>query len=233
MPRRARVLHIFKIYRPMFTGEGVFLERCSVFMQALAPEVEHDLLVTTTPQPAEPQPVCSTLSRIQYLTKRPVSNLRRELLLVWWFIRNLHRYRTVHVRVHADWYFLTYILCKLAGRRLVLSATLEDSVPVHVTRYRSCASPDCQPAVPAVRRLCLDQSETAGGNLRGRAAGKMPSGAVRHHLPGDRSQPSARNPGSARHPGGCARPDLRWRIVQAEGSDAAGPRVSGSAAASA
>ncbi|HST74484.1 MAG TPA: glycosyltransferase [Acetobacteraceae bacterium] len=141
MPPRARVLHIFKIYRPRFTGEGVFLERHSPFMQILAPEVEHDLLVTTTPEPTEPQPVCSALSRIQYLTKRPVGNLRREWLLVWWFIRNLHRYHTVHVRVHADWYFLTYILCKLAGRRLVLSATLQDSVPVHVASYRAVLRP--------------------------------------------------------------------------------------------
>jgi glycosyltransferase involved in cell wall biosynthesis len=141
MPPRARVLHINKLYRPMFTGEGVFLERCSVFMQMWAPGIEHDLLVTTTPEPIEPQPVCSALSRIHYLTKRPVGNLRHELLLVWWFICNLHRYRTVHVHVHADWYFLTYILCKLTGRRLVLSATLEDSVPVHVTRYRAVLRP--------------------------------------------------------------------------------------------
>ncbi len=141
MPPRARVLHIFKVYRPTFTGEGVFLERHSPFMQILAPEVEHDLLVTTTPEPAEPQPVCSALSRIQYLTKRPVGNLHREVLLVWWFIRNLRRYRTVHVRVHADWYFLTYILCKLTGRRLVLSATLEDSVPVHIKIYRPVLRP--------------------------------------------------------------------------------------------
>lgn len=136
MARRARVLHVLKIYRPMFTGEGVFLERCSTVMQVLAPEVEHDLLVTHTTEPDRAPPVCSTLRNIYYLSRRPIGELSRELRLVWWFILNIHRYQTVHVRVHADWYFLTYLLAKLLGRRLVLSATLEDSVPVNVSQYR-------------------------------------------------------------------------------------------------
>ena len=141
LPRRARVLHLFKIYRPMFTGEGVFLERCSRYMRTLAPHVEHDLLVINMPQPAQPQPVCSTLDRISWLSRGPMSEWRREIVLVWWFITNLHRYDTVHVRVHSDWYFLVYILTKLAGKRLILSATLDDSVPMWISRYRARLRP--------------------------------------------------------------------------------------------
>ena len=130
-----RVLHVLKYYRPQFTGEGVFLERSSAVMQELARGVTHELLVTHTPRPTAPA-WCATLARVVFLTARPVGNLRREVLLCWWFLRHLHRYEAVHFRTHADWYFLSYVMTKLAGRRLVLSATLDDSLPVLVAQYR-------------------------------------------------------------------------------------------------
>lgn len=135
---QGRVLHVLKYYRPDFTGEGVFLERCSAVMQELAPGVEHDLLVTHTPLPDDPgeTATCSTLSRVIYLTRGPMGEGRRHAKLLAWVASHLHRYDTVHVRTHADWYFLSYALARLAGRRLVLSATLDDSLPVLVSRYR-------------------------------------------------------------------------------------------------
>ncbi len=141
MRKRRRVLHILKYYRPTFTGEGVFMERCTVFMQAVAPDVEHDLLVTHTPEPPSKLPICSTLQNVYYLTKRALPGWRHELTLLLWFIRNLHRYDTVHVRTHADWYFLGYLLTKLMRRRLILSATLDDSVPVLINQYRARLRP--------------------------------------------------------------------------------------------
>jgi hypothetical protein len=42
----------------------------------------------------------------------------------------------VHFRTHADWYFLSYVMTRLAGRRLILSATLDDSLPVLIGHYR-------------------------------------------------------------------------------------------------
>jgi glycosyltransferase involved in cell wall biosynthesis len=137
-PRPARVLHVLKYYRPTFTGEGVFLERSSAVMQEIAPAVEHELLVTHTPRPAAEAEgaACSTLSRVSYLSDRPLGAAARHLALVWWFLRNLRRFDTVHVRTHADWYFLTYLIARLARRRLVLSATLDDSLPVLIRQYR-------------------------------------------------------------------------------------------------
>lgn len=134
----SRVLHVLKYYRPAFTGEGVFLERSSAVMQEIAPGVEHDLLVTHTPEPTDPAQghVCSTLQRVIYLTRGPVSDRRRATKLYAWFLRNLRRYDTVHFRTHADWFFLSYLLTRLARRRLVLSATLDDSLPVLIGHYR-------------------------------------------------------------------------------------------------
>lgn len=136
--RPARVLHILKYYRPAFTGEGVFLERSSAVMQELAPDVEHELLVTHTPAPADPsaEAACSTLRRVTYLSRRPLGAFALHLRLAGWMLANLHRFRTVHVRTHADWYFVSYLLARLFGRRLVLSATLDDSLPGLVANYR-------------------------------------------------------------------------------------------------
>lgn len=138
-----RVLHVLKYYRPAFTGEGVFLERSSAVMQEVASAVGHDLLVTHTPRPADPREAaaCSTLGRVVHLSRRPLGALGREAALVWWFLRNIRRYDTVHFRTHADWYFLSYLLTRLAGRRLVLSATLDDSLPVLTHQYRRSLRP--------------------------------------------------------------------------------------------
>ena len=169
MPRRARVLHVLKYYRPAFTGEGVFMERCSGFMQTAAPEIEHDLLVTATPEPAMRPPACSTLQHVFYLCRRPMQGWRHELTLLFWALRHLHRYRTVHIRTHADWYFLAYLYAKLIGCRLVLSATLDDSVPVLVHHYRA----SLRPLVLRVFRL-FDAFVSISPKLQTETAGVMP-----------------------------------------------------------
>lgn len=133
---KQRVLHVNKLHRPLFAGEGVFLERCSAYMLALAPDVTHDLLVTHVPRPSRPPPICSTLGAIFYLCRGQVSERRRQLALFWWFALHLHRYRTVHFHVHVDWYFTAVTLAKLMRRRVIVSATLDDSVPVLISRYR-------------------------------------------------------------------------------------------------
>ena len=131
-----RVLHVLKFYRPDFTGEGVFLERSSAIMQELAPDVEHDLLVTRTPGGDLSTPVFSTLRKVIHLSRRRTGTLLHHASMLAWFVRHAHHYDTVHFRTHADWYFLTYGLIRLLGRRLVISATLDDSVPTLVSHYR-------------------------------------------------------------------------------------------------
>lgn len=169
MVSRRRVLHILQLFRPDFSGEAVFLERCSAMMHALDPSVEHDLLVTQTPEPARPPAIFGVIPRLTYLTRRPVSQLRHEVALLWWMARNLHRYHVVHVRAHADWYFLSYALAKLAGRRLVLSATLDDSVPGIIGRY----SPSRQPVVRRLFRL-FDAFVSVSAKLHQETSGVMP-----------------------------------------------------------
>ncbi|WP_421994081.1 glycosyltransferase [Roseococcus sp.] len=136
VPPPRRVLHVLKYYRPSFTGEGVFLERSSAVMQEIAPGTVHDLLVTHTPRPDEPAAACTTLNQVIYLSASASGTWRRQIAMAAWFLLNLHRYDTVHFRTHADWYFVSYALARLMRRRLVLSATLDDSLPVLVGQYR-------------------------------------------------------------------------------------------------
>jgi glycosyltransferase involved in cell wall biosynthesis len=134
--RQRRVLHVLKYYRPDFTGEGTFLEQLSSYMQALDPTIRHELLVTDTLRPHPLPAACSSLSRVHYLEARHSGVWRHELSLILWFLRHLRRFRAVHFHTHADWYFLTYFITRLFRRRLLLSATLDDSVPGIVSSYR-------------------------------------------------------------------------------------------------
>ena len=103
--------------------------------------------------------------------------------MLWWLLRNIPRYQVVHFRTHADWYFLSYVLAKLLGRRLVLSATLDDSVPGLVQRYR----PSRRPFVLKLFHL-FDVFISISPKLHRETAGVMPPDRCRMiecgiHLP--------------------------------------------------
>jgi len=133
--RFRRVLHVVTHYRPELPGQEIFLERSSAVMQEIAPGTSHELLVTRTPRPARETAACTTLTRVTYLSPGEAGTWRRQMALALWLVANLHRYESVHFRAHADWYFVSYLLTRLAGRRLVLSAHGEDSLPVLIGKY--------------------------------------------------------------------------------------------------
>lgn len=136
MQPRLRVLHVLIYFRPNFTGEGIFLERLVSVFDRLAPDVWHDILVVGTPQPETPSCSGSAVRRVFYLTRRAWSPFVRQMLLWWWMLRNVHRYRVIHYHTHADRYFVAALIAKLFGKRLLLSATLDDSVPFVLQSYR-------------------------------------------------------------------------------------------------
>jgi len=144
-----KVLHLLKVFRPDFTGAGIFLERASLLFRELAPGIEHDLLVVETLRPATPMRVKSGLRDITYLQDIPRSEWRAEFALLRWLFRNLRNYDVVHFHTHADRFFLGYFLVKLFGRRLIITATLDDSAPKLIGTYR----PAYQPLVRTLLRL--------------------------------------------------------------------------------
>lgn len=220
---KRRILHLLNYYRPSFSGEGVFLERCSAAMQELAPEVEHDLLVTETPRPAEPPAACSTLRRVIYLSGRPMGTVAYHLALVWWLLRNLRHYDTVHVHAHADWSFLTYFLAALARRRLVISATPDDSIPALVGHYPAGLRPLAQRGFDAFDALVSTSPrlfhETGTAGIDPERCHLVPRGiAVPQAAPGERARIRAELGIGAEDPvllfvgGLCARKDPRFLV---------------------
>lgn len=143
--KQSRVLHVFKYFRPQFAGEGIFLERLAQVFARLRPDVAHEVAVTVTPRPPSIAPPPG-LAAVHYLTsprdKRAATQARQFL----WTARNVRRYDAVHYHTHTDRTFLACAALKLSGVRLVLSATLDDSIEGLLRTYRPLFR-------PLVRRL--------------------------------------------------------------------------------
>jgi glycosyltransferase involved in cell wall biosynthesis len=139
----ARVLHVYKYFRPQFTGEGIFVERLAPFFARLRPDVIHDIAVTATARPATPLTLPG-LGEIHYLS--PPGAPAGQAAIVKWLAGQGGRYAAVHYHTHVDRTFLASLLLKLRGCRTLLSATLDDSVPGLLGTYRPLFR-------PLVRRL--------------------------------------------------------------------------------
>lgn len=141
------VLHIIKYFRPDFTGEGTFIERLTPSMVLLEKNIHHDVLVTLTSNPKRNIRKKSNLRNIFYI--RSESNIKSsvDFQVFWWILRFIWRYDVLHFHTHTDRFFLSYLLAKCLGRRLVLSATLSDSVQGIIETYRPLYR-------PLVRQLC-------------------------------------------------------------------------------
>jgi glycosyltransferase involved in cell wall biosynthesis len=141
--RERRVLHVFKYFRPHFTGEGTFFERIVPEFRRLRPDVRHDVLATLTDRPQGAPVVVDEVGSISFFHARSNKNFATFVELFWWSLRNVWRYDTVHYHTHVDRTFASYWLAKLLGLRIVLSATLDDSAPgiakTYRARYRSMA----------------------------------------------------------------------------------------------
>lgn len=132
-----RVLHVFKHFRPEFTGEGIFLERLAPIFQRLRPDIVHDVAVTATPRPGDFTPPAG-LGTVHFLDENGTTPQRR---LVRWLARKAPQYAAVHYHTHVDRTFLASALLRLRACRVVLSATLDDSLPGLLATYRPLFRP--------------------------------------------------------------------------------------------
>ncbi|MDB5445447.1 MAG: glycosyltransferase, partial [Phenylobacterium sp.] len=137
------VLHVFKYFRPRFTGEGVFVERLAPVFARLRPDVRHEVLVTATPRP-EGLATLFGLDRVHYLSRTEAGSSQQQIIA--WLGRHGRRYDVVHHHTHVDRTFLGNLALKLQGCRVLLSATLDDSIFGLLGTYRPSLR-------PLVRRL--------------------------------------------------------------------------------
>ena len=130
-----RILHVYKYFRPIFTGEGVFLERLAPIFEGLNPAIRHDVLVTHTPMPLEGPPRAKGLDLIVYLSSLAAPASQAEI--VGWLWRNAGYYDVVHFHTHVDRTFAGILSLKSGGARIVFSATLDDSIKGLLDTYGS------------------------------------------------------------------------------------------------
>jgi glycosyltransferase involved in cell wall biosynthesis len=139
-PEQVRILHVFRFFRPKFTGEGIFLERLAPHFGRARPDVIHDVLVTVTPEPKGGMTL-PHLGEIHYLSKTESRDGASQSAIIGWMARHGRRYAVVHHHTHADRTLLGSWLMKLKGRRSVQSATLDDSVKGLLQTYRPLFRP--------------------------------------------------------------------------------------------
>jgi glycosyltransferase involved in cell wall biosynthesis len=173
--RKNRVLHVYKYFRPQFTGEGVFLERLAPVFVRLRPDLIHEVAVTVTPPPASAGNLCAGIQAIHYLNERGNPDGTSALSQIAWLLRHAHRYRTIHYHTHVDWYLASYVLAKVLWCRLILSSTLDDSASALLNSY----SPFLRPLVRAVLQL-FDGFVTISPKLMAETAAEM--GACKTHI---------------------------------------------------
>ena len=138
--RQTRILHVFRFFRPKFTGEGIFVERLAPHFARARPDVIHDVAVTVTPEPKDGMSL-PHLGEIHYLAKTETRDGASQAEIVGWMMRHGRRYDVVHYHAHADRTFLGSWFLKLIGRRTVQSSTLDDSVEGLLKTYRPLFRP--------------------------------------------------------------------------------------------
>ncbi len=135
-PRPIEVLHLFKYFRPDFTGDGLYLEKLMPLLDRQG--VRNDVAAEVTRPGLGPSP-----ARL-FGSGHP--HAFNPALLVW-FVLNAWRYDVVHLHTAIDRHFVYHLIARLFGCRVVQSCTLDDGLGNLVKGYR----PRFQ---GLVRRLC-------------------------------------------------------------------------------
>ena len=178
--RQIRILHVFRFFRPKFTGEGIFVERLAPHFALARPDVIHDVAVTVTPEPKGGMTL-PHLREVHYLAKTETRNGASQAEIVRWIMRHGRRYDVVHYHAHADRTFLGAWFLKLMGRRTVQSATLDDSIEGLLKTYRPLFRPLVRFLFSAIDRFVAISPKLFAENNRFTAAEKsvlIPIGIV-------------------------------------------------------
>ncbi len=127
-----RVLHLYRRFRPDFTGDGIYYEQ---LIPAMARDgSRHTILVFETPAP--PASETPPLDLI-YLEAAPDS----PLTLLRWIAAHRHDFDILHIHTHVDRMFLGYAFARLAGWKIIYSSTLADRIDELVATYRPIYRP--------------------------------------------------------------------------------------------
>ncbi len=124
-----RIAHLYRRFRPDFTGDGIFYARLIPLMAQA--NTSHTVVVFETPRPATP---LTSDFPVHYLSDG--SGERPRLALMRWLWANAANFDVLHIHSHVDRTFLSYWLARFLGLSVLYSSTLEDSADEMLSRYR-------------------------------------------------------------------------------------------------
>ena len=199
LPRRS-VLHVFRYFRPDFTGEGLYVEKLARHLSAHG--IESDIVVSTTCPPAGPTAGLAPIEgigRVRFFGRPRRSEPTVDPRLLAWLLRHVRDYDVVHLHAQVDRYFLVPLLARLAGRRVIQSCTLDDGLGRVIGSYRGWRRPVARLLSRAIQEVVAISPRLAEDSRR-----IVPAGRV-HLIPqGVDAPPEA--------PGGEDRAALRARL---------------------
>ncbi len=140
-PPGPRTLHIYRRFHPDYTGDGLYYTRLLPLVEEAGGGTGEFLAFETDPPgpPGPDAPPAPTALPVRYL--RAEGEPATALGLARWMWRNLDRFDVVHLHSHVDRLFLSYLVARLRGRRVIYSCTLDDSPAQILAHYRGAWRP--------------------------------------------------------------------------------------------
>jgi len=130
---KPRVLHLYRRFRPDFTGDGIYYEQLIPLLSAGGSE--HRVLVFETCAPAAP--IRTGNGPVIYLEAAERGYFR----LARWILRHRRDFDILHIHTHVDRIFLSYLVARLVGWKLIYSSTLSDRLDELTGTYRPIYQP--------------------------------------------------------------------------------------------
>lgn len=163
------VLHVFRYFRPDFTGDGLYFEKLIPKLARQGVRNEVIAAVTRATPDAPPADGVRLFGR--------GGNTYFNLAMMVWFVGNAWRFDVVHLHSAIDRMFAYHIVARLSGCRIVQSCTLDDSLRSVVQGYSA-------PYRWIVRRLCglIDDVVAISPRLHAESLAAAPESRV-HFIP--------------------------------------------------
>jgi teichuronic acid biosynthesis glycosyltransferase TuaC len=128
-------LHLYRRFRPDFTGDGIYYEQLIPLLSQAGSR--HTVLVFETIAPTGPDTIEVGEGPVIYLEAQK----RRPLALLRWIFLRRNDFDILHIHTHVDRLFLCYLAARAFGWKLIYSSTLSDSLEELIRTYRPVYQP--------------------------------------------------------------------------------------------
>ena len=133
-----QVLHVFRYFRPNFTGEGLYFEKLARHLAGFG--VNSDVIVDTTCAPDAVEPSAG-IRQVHYFGTGDGWPRRFRPAMLRWLCMNARRYEVIHFHASVDRLLLSQTIAHLLGCAVVQSTTLDDGLGQAVDGYRPLYRP--------------------------------------------------------------------------------------------